>query len=335
MIRRTIAFMAIAPMFAGCAIPERDLLFPGAVEGVPGVVHLGVLTPFDATDPDTVADNVVYHEVGPTGTTLYGGVTFDFLGTGGDICLWVDPELVSWTQSVAPAAPVEQWAFPDNIFDDGDLDVRGGLSVYYSGVPGETVGNFAVDYRDALGNVVPIDLVECFIQTDRLGSTPGTAGRGTPEYCTIFNTIESVSYTVLMETFSTPQDDDRLGYGLVLSNGGCEELLLATATAVQSDGEECVIVGEGIEPGNEQGSRAAEAGLPSPSWIGDEVPSWGGSIAFEEAFCNGELASFCDDERDRMRDGAISCSWQFEANDENGDRCYCGDLADTPRAGAD
>jgi hypothetical protein len=330
------ALLVLAPLVGGCPIPERELLFPSALPDVPGVVHLGVLEPFDPIDPDAIADNVRYHEVGPTGTTQFGGVTFDFNGTGGDICVWIDPELASWSQSVAPASPVEQWAFPDNIFDDGDLDLEGGLSVYYSGVPGESIGGFAVDYRDALGNVVPIDLVECFITARRLESTPAHAGRGTPEYCTIANTIENVSYTVLMETFSTPIDDDRLAYGLVLSNGSCEVLLQAAAVPPQSDAEECLILGEGIEPGNAQGSRAAEEGLPAPSWIGDEVPSWGGSIAFEEAFCNGQLSAYCDDERRRQRDGELTCSWERQADvDDNGDRCFCGNLADTPRAGAD
>ena len=48
--------------------------------------------------------------------------------------------------------PVEQYLYPDNVFDDGDLDLFAGFSVYYSGSPGVEIGNFQILFEDALGN---------------------------------------------------------------------------------------------------------------------------------------------------------------------------------------
>ncbi len=327
--------LALTLAASACALPEKAILFSSAIDGVPGIVHLGDLEPFEVTVLDDVADNVIYHEVGPTGSTQIGGVTFSFVGDGRDMCVWVDPELVSWSQSISISSPNEAYRFPDNLFDDGDLDLSGGLSVYYSGVPGDSVGGFKVDYQDALGNVVPIDLVECFIPSTVLGdSTPSHAGRGLPEFCTIANTIEGVDYTVLMETYSVPIDDDRLSYGLILVNGTCDELLTATSIGTPSDAEECMILGESVEPGSATGERAAAAGLPAPSWIGSEVPSWSGSVSFEEAFCQQQLESFCQEENRRVVRGEVDCGWEDPPGVDGKDRCFCGDLNDTPSGGA-
>lgn len=348
-------------VLAGCLASERDLLFPAAVEGVPAIVHLGELTPLVlnteipadenaalpvvAANRETVANGTIYHELGPTGTTEFGGSTFNFKGTGGNVCVWVDPELLSWSQSVQPNGGNPNFEYPDNIYDDGDIDLQGGLSVYYSGNPGDVIGSFSVDYRDALGNVVPIDLVECFILSERLGAsasvTPSHAGRGSPEYCTIENTIAGVDYTMLLETYSTPIDDRRLGYGLVVTEGTCDELIAVTATAAAAeelDNIECLIVGEAINPGEDQGPLAAEAELPAPSWLGaSEVPSWKDSRDFEAAFCAGNLKEYCEVERREMRLGQRTCAWEVPIDpeaEEPLDRCYCGDLLDTPGAGA-
>lgn len=288
-----------------------DFLFGGAVEGVPGVVDLGELTP--ATIDNTVDLQVatVYSEVGPTGTAEQGGVTFTFRGTGGHVCVWVDPELVFWNQSVAARRPVGDYAYPDNVFDDGDLDLYAGLAAYYTGSPGEKIGDFKVRYQDSLGNPVEIELNECGI-AGLNESTGGHAGRGAPEYCTLFNTQPGVDYLVLMATWSTPLDDDRLGYGVVLANGTCADLrAVGRAPSLQED--ECVIEGEAIAPREGGGGP----------WIGaDAVPSIAGSHDFEETFCGDTdktLSEFCTEEA-TLKDCAT-------------DHCFCGDPANTPTPG--
>lgn len=285
-----------------------DWLFAGAVDGVPGVVHLGELTPADIVNPGDVADAAIYGEVGPTGTTEPGGVTFTFDGTGGNVCIWVDPELVYYNHSVA-TRPVEKFSYPDNVFDDGDLDLSAGLAAYYNGSPGERVGDFEVRYTDGLGNPVTVALNECQMASQTT-STGAHAGRGAPEYCTIFNTQPGVSYLVLMEVWSTPLDDDRLGYGMLLANGDCADL--------HSPGpdDECFIVGEAID------TSAPDA--PGP-WTGrDNVPSRAGSDEFERVFCDarGDLAGFCEAE-----------ALQNDCTDPE-NQCYCGNPEDTPRAGS-
>jgi hypothetical protein len=285
-----------------------DWLFAGQVEGVPGVTHLGEIVPSDiasAVDIDAVA---VYGEVGPTGTSDKGGVTFTFEGTGSHVCVWVDPELVFWNQSVAARRRTERYAYPDNVFDDGDLDLFAGLAAYYNGSPGEQLGDFEVRYEDSLGNPVTVALNECTIASLN-ASSGGHSGRGAPEYCTIFNTQPGVDYLVLMEAWSTPLDDDVLGYGLLVANGGCENI-------PGGGTPECVILGEGVEPHS--------SGSPGP-WIGlDNVPSRAGSQGFEEIFCDSETS---------MADFCLTEAAQNNCTDPD-EGCFCGNPEDTPSPGS-
>ena len=139
---------------------DQSFLFPDPIEGVPGIVDLGQLTPVALNNSADVLDQVIFGEIGPTGTAELGGATFEFEGTDGSVCVWVDSELVHWNQSVSPSDQVPEWSQPDNPFDDGDLELSGGLSVYYTGTPGEQIGDFQVRYEDSLGNIVPIELIE-------------------------------------------------------------------------------------------------------------------------------------------------------------------------------
>ena len=52
------------------------------------------------------------------------------------------------------------------------------------------------------------------------GSAGGAAGRATPEWCTV-ETVGGVQYTVVLQTFSVPLDDDRLRFALQLREGSC------------------------------------------------------------------------------------------------------------------
>ncbi len=287
-----------------------DWLFDTAVEGVPGVIHLGELTPAAITTPASIERAILFGEVGPTGTAEVGGVTFTFEGTGGSVCVWVDPELAHWSQSVAAQRPNVTYSYPDNVRDDGDLDLYAGLAAYYNGSPGERVGDFRVRYTDSLGNPVTVALNECRIST-MVSSAGGHSGRGAPEYCTLANTQPGVDYMVLMQTWSLPLDDSRLSYGLLLTEGSCSDLQALSP----AQGDECVILGESIPAG--------APGFPGP-WVDGDVPeARPGSEDLERLLCaEGNVSGFCatEAEDNDCRDPNISC--------------FCGDPSDTPSPGS-
>lgn len=313
-----------------------DFLFAGVVEGVDDV---GVLTnkngetlvPADVTDADSVRANTIYAEIGPPQTTTYGGVTVDFVGTGDSVCIWVDPEVATWNMAVS-ARPDElgrKWAVPDNIFDDGDLDIFAGLSVYYTGSPGESIGDFVVSYEDSLGNEIPLSLASCPNTTGFVGDD-ATAGRGSPEYCTIPTTDLGINYTILLRTWSTPLDDDRLAYAFILTNGSCEELR-TIMNATQPEEDECVLMGEALMP--VEGEAALYYGFSEA-----ESHVWPRSMDFESKFCvpagsdGDRMKSFCDAERDALAADGRACEW--ETIDDPANRCYCGDPNNVPGGGA-
>jgi len=286
------------------------------------------LVPADINSYDGLKANTIYGEVGAPQTTGYGGVTFDFIGTGGDVCLWVDPELADWSQSVAPrpSSGAGKWAYPDNVFDDGDIDMFVGQSVYYTGSPGEEIGDFVVQYKDSLGNTVPISLANC-PNAQSVWGVSVSSGRGAPEYCTM-PTDKDIGYTVLLRTWSTPLDDDRMSFGVILANGECGNLQ-SLASDSNPAADECVIQGESIVP----------EGKDYGPWYGfDELNSagriWPGSIDFEDAFCDPDqtMKKWCKDEADAMLKSGHSCDWHTEPAGTN--RSYCGDPNDSPSIGA-
>jgi len=287
------------------------------------------LVPADITTYDDLKKNTIYGEVGAPQTTGYGGVTFDFIGNGGDVCIWVDPEVAYWSESVAPrpTTGADKWAYPDNVYDDGDIDLFAGQSVYYTGSPGEAIGDFVVEYKDSLGNTVPISLANC-PHDQSVWATTVSSGRGAPEYCTIPDTQIGIGYTVLLRTWSTPLDDDRLSFGVLLANGQCSKLQDLSGVADPA-GDECVIQGESIMPkGNDYGP-----------WYGyDELNEagriWPGSIGFEKAYCDPQqkMPKWCKDEADAMLKSGHSCDWRDQPDGTN--RCYCGDPSDSPSIGA-
>lgn len=305
--------LSVLTFLVGCDY-TGDWLFARPTDAEP-IVELGVLTPADVTTVVEVADAILYGEVGATGSAVRGGVTFSFAGTGGSVCVWVDPELAFFNQSVSALQPVAPYLYPDNVFDDGDLDLFAGFSVYYSGSPGVEVGNFRILYEDALGNQVPIQLNECTIAG--MGtSSGGHAGRGSPEYCTLSATQPGVSYTVLMETWSTPLDDDILNYGLLLVNGTCTSLVRQAGNVT----DECVITGEA---------------RPDP-----ESEPYEGSREFEAAYCLAtqgvdgglQLVDYCENEA-KEKDCDRTVDPDVADGPTGTDRCFCGDPADSPKVG--
>jgi hypothetical protein len=324
MSRRFLPVVLAGLALSGCDF-SGDFLFPGLIDGVPPVYVLtqedgSLFEPVDITSIDDVRANTLYAEVGPPINSEFGGVTLDFIGTGSDVCVWVDPETVFWNQAVAENLQSDfarKWTYPDNFYDDGDIDLFAGLSVYYTGSPGETVGDFVVQYEDSLGNRVPVSLSECSV-----GIGNAHAGRGFPESCTIRATDLGISYTVLMLTYSTPLDDDRLSYGVLLANGNCENLRTA-AGGVTGLGDECLILGESMRPQPVSNGYGPYMGF-------DNVDSWPGSVEFEQEFCDPEarMRRFCNDEADAVG----LCQWDEIENQDK--RCYCGDPNDTPKGGA-
>ena len=112
--------------------------------------------------------------------------------------------------------------------------------------------------------------------------------------------------------WSTPIDDDRLGYGLLLADGSCSDLRTNTGVATDTATEECLIPGEMIDP--------ALAGGEGPWYGADSVPSVAGSRAHEEAFCSGaRMSEICEQEADEK-----NCAVE---------QCFCGDPSDTPTGG--
>ena len=363
----TLGLAALA-LVGGCDF-SGDFLFPGAIEGVPGVLRLTAedgepnLVPFDVqagcealTGDDLTAcnvqnaqDNTIYVELGPTGDANPSGVTLTFEGTGGSVCIFSDPELVYWNQavSVQGGADVNRWRFPDNSYDDGDVDLTAGLSVYYTGTEGERMGNFAVQYQDSLGNTVPIDLVACTITASVLGGVNPTAhsGRGAPEFCTIANTQPGVAYTVALEAFSLPPDDNRLMMGLMLADGGCNTLINAAAPPdasgpVERMNEECLIRGEAI-PGigtfsGDTLTLAEDEPLKGQLYYGfDAIEglSWPGSIEFEDFFCSEEsMRQYCAQEATAKDEAGLECNYTDPQSAD--EKCFCGDRRDTPTGGA-
>ncbi|MBX2797206.1 MAG: hypothetical protein KTR31_06060 [Myxococcales bacterium] len=343
-------------LLVGCDY-SGDWLFPGSPEGLPDIYEItaedgGLLIPAVITSTEEIRAATIYAEVAASRTSADGGVTFEFQGTGGNVCVLVDPETVTWNQAISanPLPAGEPWNYPDNFFDDGDLDLYAGLSVYYTGSPTK-VGDFNVAYEDSLGNPVPISLGSCPDSVGFIGQ-PGFAGKGTPEYCTI-NTVgaEGVSYTVLLRTWSTPLDDDRLSFGVVLAQGSCNQLFQAVgaATGGNTPGQatinpvavECAIMGESLLPGELPEDEADYRPFYGFDAVSDRI--WPGSMDFEQTFCNIGLEAeptpirrYCRQELERVEEAGSFCSYEdFDASDfDTNERCYCGDVNNSPEAGA-
>lgn len=159
----------------------------------------------------------------------------------------------------------------------------------------------------------------------------GHAGRGTPEFCSLEYTIPGVDYLVVLETWSAPLDDDRLGYAFLVAQDKCDQQYavqdefgnITTITSVFSrsgvnltapEDLECLLQGESVDPDI--------AGEDYGPWFGiDEVPSRPGSVNFEQVFCsNSSLYDYCATEAND-----VDCSEE---------RCFCGDPANTPSGGS-
>lgn len=334
---RSLVLLALLP---GCDY-SADFLFTGPIDGVDDVLVIPAedgeqyLTPVPITSMADVRANTIYTEVSQSTTARLGGATLEFLGTGDSVCVYVDPEAVFWSAAVSPSPSDlgRQYSYPDNPFDDGDIDLSGGLSVFYTGSPDELMGDFVVFYEDELGNEVPIGLEECVGATGGLLDADTSAGKGSAEFCTFSNTQVGVAYTVALTAWSVPLDDDRLSFGVLLAEGPCTDILALAANefqqAVVNSNEtqlrECIIPGESLRP--------EDAG---PHYGFPEGLTWDRFEDVEAAYCRFQnaprLDSFCLDEASSKADDDLRCSWDVVESDD--DRCYCGDINDLPNPGA-
>ena len=223
-----------------------------------------------------------YGTVGTGELGVEGGATFTFKGTGGPVCVIVDPETVFWSNDLGvsedPPGTVRPWYYPDYTSDDGDLDLFGGLSSYYNGSPGVEIGNFKGFYTDSLGRTLEIDYSQCNMFSSVFGIDGQHSGLGSPEYCTIDTALhEGASYTVLMQTFSTPYDDGDLSFGAMVVDGDCQDVM---STLNPSTGETNIVY-----------SPLAECVVRGESQNDGELVECTDKL--ERAFCVEELQQFC------------------------------------------
>lgn len=245
--------LAAAALLLGLTACDRaaDDLLPQVNEAAPQVVEIGELPvlPASATsemsatycDSESENPNCYYGQVRATDGVTVGGATFSFKGTGSNVCVVVDPESLTWNQYIGAGNSSLTWGYPDNNADDGDLDLFGGLTSYYTGSPGVEIGDFTGFYTDSLGRQIEIDYVECYNESPYTGGE-AHAGRGAPEYCTI-NTAgrAGIDYTVVLETFSVPRDDGLLAFSAAVFEGRCNSLTDYVGLAGVT---ECTMTGE-------------------------------------------------------------------------------------------
>ncbi len=241
------------------ACDGRTALMPEPNPDYPGVVDLGevaVLQPSDIKG-DSVYEMATYEILGPPEVGQRGGASASFIGTGGSVCVIVDPEAVYWSESVSIIDNKEKWAYPDNYLDDGDIDLEVGLSANYTGSPGIEIGDFEAVYEDSLGTESYIEFNECAIG-GYLGQTDAHSGRGTVESCTIDTSGRAgKEYTVVLNTWSVPFDDFLLSYAFAVVEGDCGSIGAL---------DECALPNESLSE------------------------TFG---ALEAAFCDGEQYTFC------------------------------------------
>lgn len=223
-------------LLTGCDHDNRQ--FWNIPSDVPAVTDLGVLTMIDVEAVKnnsrtlTGLDGLVYSQLGaPETGALKGGATAQFLGTGGPVCVIIDPEAVFWNQSITKEPGT--YTYQDNFQDDADLDLYVGISAYYTGSPGVEIGNFELPYTDPAGIEHYLDFNEC----NR--DIAGHAGRASVEYCDIDTTNRAgIPFTILMRTWALPLDDGIINYGVAVVNASCEDIPT----------NECAIKREGSDP---------------------------------------------------------------------------------------
>jgi len=234
-----------------------------------------------------------FGQLASTDASFRGGATFTYEGTGGEVCVIVDPETVFWNHSVATSSPEQNYRVPDQVSDDGDIDLFSGLSSYYTGSPGVEIGDFQGFYTDSQGREVAIEYGACFQAGGRIGFNTAHAGRATAEFCTV-NTDqrEGIEYTAVLETWSVPYDDGAVSFASVVVEGSCRDAAISA--------NECTIKTEARDvDGN---FRACTDRL-------------------EQAYCDEDLTAFCCANPEMCgenEDPLVTCAeaYGLDSNDE-------------------
>ncbi|MFZ5478449.1 MAG: hypothetical protein ACOZNI_16895 [Myxococcota bacterium] len=288
------------------ACDTDDDPFRVRITDVPGIQDLGVVRVLTSeemsgglplSDP-SFEGAVIYGRLGaPVDALDVGGATFQFEGTGDVVCVVVDPEAVFWNFSVS-SDQAGKYKYADHYPDDGDIDLRVGLSAYYTGSPGVEIGSFEASYTDPSGVEHQLQFDECQ-QSGFQGATEVHAGRATVEYCSIDTaTRAGIMYTVLLETYSLPIDDSIVSFGAVVLEGSC-------GFGDETDIDECLLPNEvGWAEPEENVSIDEETGEPIV-----EGKEW--FPAIEAAFCEkpGQVNQYCEDwiESDAYVEGEGAC----------------------------
>lgn len=248
------AMGAVLVGFVACDRNGRDLLPPVSEEFPPVVeydeIQIMSSDAFDefqasddpwawcATTDDQDRPRCIFGQVSSPPAGVNGGATFNFKGNGEKVCVITDPEAVFWNTSISVTSRKDNFAYPDNYSDDGDIDLFAGLSSYYTGSPGVELGDFKGYYTDSLGREVEIEYGECTQQGANTGQNDAHAGRGQPEYCAIdTDERDGILFTVVLKTWSTPLDDGLLSFGAMVVEGTCRSL----------NPSECTIMGEALD----------------------------------------------------------------------------------------
>jgi hypothetical protein len=198
--------------------------------------------------------SVYYGGLGaPEDPAYYGGATFQFVGTGGSVCVIMDPEAIFWNQARDPKATSQSYLYQDYYADDGDIDMDIGLTAYYTGSPGVEMGDFKLPYTDEAGESHDLEFNECF-QSGYLGDSVHS-GRASVESCTIDTEgREGVSFTTALHTFMLPVDDSVVHFGVMVLEGKCGD--------IGFDIDECAIPREQSEALAEESIDCDDPDLP-------------------------------------------------------------------------
>lgn len=283
------ALLGLTGLSSGC-YSARDMFRPEPSDA-PFVYDIGELRVIGAEefgapdlDPNSIPDALHYGQLGVGESAgVFGGATFQFRGTGREVCIVVDPESVFWNREISSQA-TNKYDYDDVFEDDGDIDLSVGLTAYYTGSPGSEIGDFNAVYDDPSGIEHELAFNEC-IQIGLFGD-PAHAGRATVEYCSIDTSLrEGIMYTALLETFALPIDDSILNFGTLAFDGSCGELpWIDDNGAPQTGGSECVIPNE-VQYGD-------------PDDLLPEEKAWFPEL--ESALCTGrgKVNAYCDENPD-------------------------------------
>ena len=218
---RILPFIVLVPLaLVGCDLDSEPLLqnFDGETLHGADVVDIDQLDETIELDGDTFVGRLGPSDIGRGD---HSGATATFLGTGDRVCLIIDPQSVwrddKWIDE-SGSEQINPFMY-DYPHDDGDVDLQAGLAAYYTGTPGERMGDFVNSFPDDNGVERRIDLNTCLLE-DRWGIVGSAAGRGTPEWCA-FDTVADTQYRIAITVFSVPTDDNELKYSFELREGDC------------------------------------------------------------------------------------------------------------------